>query len=42
MEFLIAERMLHLDLEEMVSLLEKLSRENPEILQQIQEALDDL
>ena len=34
--------MLHLDLEEMVSLLEKLSRENPEILQQIQEALDDL
>lgn len=42
MEFLVAERMLHLDLEEMVSLLEKLSRENPEILQQIQEALDDL
>jgi len=42
MEFLIAERILHLDLEEMVSLLEKLSRENPEILQQIQEALDDL
>jgi hypothetical protein len=42
MEFLIAERISHLDLEELVSLLEKLSRENPEILKEIQEALDDL
>lgn len=42
MEFVVAERISHLDLEELIALLEKLSRENPEILQQIQEALDDL
>ena len=42
MELILAERISSLDLDELTALLTLLSRDNPEVLQQIQEALDDL
>jgi hypothetical protein len=42
MEMLLAERILSLELEEMMGVLEKLNRDNPDIIQQLQEAIDDL
>lgn len=38
----IAEKILSLDVDELVALLELLSRDNPDISSQIEEALDDL
>lgn len=42
MENLLAERILSLDVDELVALIELLSRDNPDLSSQIEEALDDL